>query len=143
MQYLCCRVVAGTYADPRIAKLSSECPTSRPPKASQRQDVLQNSLENFAVPTASAMRLGLQQLIFWPTLKCSAKNAVSAGIINSVRRLCTALLNTVGSVKVMLGLHAFKLTHLYDLHSHCESYAYICLLDYTHVYALSFSLYSQ
>ncbi|CDJ61832.1 hypothetical protein, conserved [Eimeria maxima] len=35
-------------------------------------------------PSANALRLGLQQLVFGPTLKCSLKNAVSAGLGASV-----------------------------------------------------------
>ncbi|XP_026194501.1 phosphatidate cytidylyltransferase, mitochondrial-like [Cyclospora cayetanensis] len=35
-------------------------------------------------PPAEALRLGLQRLMLWPTLKCSMKNAVSAGLVNSV-----------------------------------------------------------
>lgn len=36
------------------------------------------------VPPPRALRLGLQQLVFWPTVKCSLKNSVSAGISNTV-----------------------------------------------------------
>ena len=36
-------------------------------------------------PPPSALQRGLQQLMFGPTLKCSLKNAVSAGLGASVR----------------------------------------------------------
>lgn len=51
---------------------------------SPKGGTVKSASESLILPTAAAMRLGLQRLVFWPTVKCSFKNAMSAGMTNSL-----------------------------------------------------------